>query len=165
LDWGVVTTVPANEAKAAADLDKVGVTTYFPRYESLEPIRGRIVKRRYPLFPGYLFFELVECWRKVFQSERVNYVLGDDGEHPARLPQTVIEELKERSGLDGVIRFDMKKPSRFRHGQKVQLRSGPFMGHSAIIEAILADDRLRVLLDLFGRKTTVLLREAELTVA
>lgn len=165
MDWGVVTTVPANEARAAADLDQVGLSTYFPRYESVEAVRGRIMKRQRPLFPGYLFFELAAFWRKVFTSERVTGVLKYDPETPAHLPQSVIDELIERSGPEGVIRFDTKRQRRFRHGQKVQVRNGPFTGHSAVIEALLADDRLRILLDLFGRKTTVSLRETELTVA
>jgi len=71
MDWGVVTTVPACEHKAKADLTSVGFSCYFPRYESVEAVRGQIVQRARPLFPGYLFFGLIDRWRSVFQSERV----------------------------------------------------------------------------------------------
>jgi transcription antitermination factor NusG len=39
------------------------------------------------------------------------------------------------------------------------------MGFSGFVEDLRAQDRVSVLLDLFGRKTTVLLRETELTAA
>src|SRR5437879_5277954 len=109
MDWGYVTTVPACDNKAKADLTSVGFSCYFPRYESVEAVRGQIVQRARPLFPGYLFFGLIDPWRSVFQSERVLGVLMCDDEHPSHLPQEIIDELRERESPDGVIKFDTKK--------------------------------------------------------
>jgi hypothetical protein len=63
LEWAVATTQPACEAKASADLVSVGFSAYYPQIENVEAVRGQIVKRVRPLFPGYLFFELVDAWR------------------------------------------------------------------------------------------------------
>ena len=167
MDWGVVTTVPANEAKAVADLDKVGLATYFPRYESVEAVRGRIIKRQRPLFPGYIFFGLIDdavyLWRNVFLSERVTGVLKWDDDRPAQLPQEVIDELKERSGLDGVIRFDSRRKRKFNVGATVRAMNGALTGHTGVVEHLQSKDRLQVLFDMFGRKTTVMMREADIT--
>jgi transcription antitermination factor NusG len=162
MDWGVVTTVPACEHKAKADLTSVGFSCYFPRYESVEAVRGQIVRRARPLFPGYIFFGPVDFWRSVFDSERVLGVLMCDDERPSHLPQEVIDELHERESPEGVIKFDTKKPRRFRRGQLVQMRSGVLTGLSGSVENFASMDRIRVLFDMFGRKTTVLVREAEL---
>jgi transcriptional antiterminator RfaH len=166
MDWGVVTTVPACEHKAKADLTSVGFSCYFPRYESVEAVRGQIVQRARPLFPGYLFFGLIDPWRSVFQSERVLGVLMASDEEPAHLPQEIIDELVARGDPEsGVIKFDTKKPRRFVRGSNVLVKHGCFMGFSSFVEDLRAKDRVSVLLDLFGRKTTVLLRETELTAA
>jgi transcription antitermination factor NusG len=98
LDWAVATTIPATENKASADLTSVGFSTYLPKYESVEAVRGRIVKRARPLFPGYLFFVFTEAWRRAFESERVTDVLGD-AERPSLLPQETIDELQERASM------------------------------------------------------------------
>ena len=60
-------------------------------------MRGTIIKRPRPLFPGYIFFGLIDdaiyLWRSVFLSERVTGVLRFDEYEPARLPQQVIDEI------------------------------------------------------------------------
>jgi transcriptional antiterminator RfaH len=163
MDWGVVTTVPACEHKAKADLTSVGFSCYFPRYESVEAVRGQIVQRARPLFPGYLFFGLIDRWRSVFQSERVLGVLMCDDEHPSHLPQEIIDELRERESPNGLIKFDTKRRRRYGSGTSVRVKHGALTGFSGIVERLQSKDRLQVLFDLFGRKTSVLLREAEVT--
>jgi transcription antitermination factor NusG len=164
LDWGVVTTVPATEAKAAADLISVGFSTYYPRYESVEAVRGRIIKRQRPLFPGYIFFGLIDLWRSVFMSERVIDVIRCDVDKPARLSPSVIDELRERESPDGVIKFETKRRRRFRIGQTVRMKQGSFAGIDGLIEdmSMSGPDRIRVLFDMFGRKTPVTVAETEL---
>jgi transcriptional antiterminator RfaH len=165
MDWGVVTTVPACEHKAKADLTSVGFSCYFPRYESVEAVRGQIVQRARPLFPGYLFFGLIDPWRSVFQSERVLGVLMCDDEHPSHLPQEIIDELRERESPEGVIKFDTPRKRRHAPGTKVTIRHGVMTGLSGIVDRLQTHERVQVLLDMLGRGTTVSLREAEITAA
>ena len=165
MDWGVVTTVPACEHKAKADLTSVGFSCYFPRYESVEAVRGQIVRRARPLFPGYLFFGLIDLWRNVFDSESVREVLMWDEEQgePARLPQEVVDELHERESPEGVIKFDIPRKRRYAPGIKVTIRHGVMTGLSGIIDRLQTHERVQVLLDMLGRGTTVSVREAEIT--
>ena len=126
-------------------------------------MRGQIVRRTRPLF--YIFFGLVNFWRDVFEFERVLGVLMCDEENPSRLPQGVVDELREREAPDGVIKFDTKRRRRFGPGAKVCIKHGVMVGFSGIVERLQSRDRVTVLLDLLGRKTSVLLRETELTAA
>lgn len=96
MDWGVATTVPACEHKANADLVSVGFMSYLPKYESVEAVRGQIIRRARPLFPGYIFFALVDAWRSVFDSEYIRGVLMGSEEHPSTLPSW-----KNREGFGG----------------------------------------------------------------
>ena len=82
MDWGVATTVPACEHKANADLVSVGFMSYLPKYESVEAVRGQIIRRARPLFPGYIFFALVDAWRSVFDSEYIRGVFRTVGGVP-----------------------------------------------------------------------------------
>ena len=81
--------------------------------------------RHRPLFPGYLFFEIVDFWRKLFGCDRVNGMLKFDDDKPALLPQELIDELREREGANGVIKFDQPKRRRYGPGAKVRVRRVP----------------------------------------
>jgi transcriptional antiterminator RfaH len=165
LDWGVCTTVPSCESRANADLVSVGFSTYYPRYESVEAVRGQIVRRTRPLFPGYIFFGLIDLWRSVFDSERVIGVLMADDERPSHLPQEVIDELRERESADGVIKFNVPRKRRYAPGTKVTIRHGVMTGLVGVVHLLQAHERVQVLLDMLGRGTTVSVREAEITAA
>jgi transcription antitermination factor NusG len=165
VDWGVVTTVPACEHKAKTDLTSVGFSCYFPRYESVEAVRGQIVRRARPLFPRYIFFGPVDCWRELFELEHVVSVLMCGEDHPSKLPQEAIDELREREGPDGVIKLDDKRRQRFGPGAKVRVRRGVMVGFSGIVASMSGADRVKVLFEMMGRKTSVTLREAEITAA
>lgn len=163
MHWGVATTVPSNESRAASDLARVGFETYFPRYESNEVVRGSMLKRNRPLFPGYIFFGLIDLWRNAFLSERVTHVLCSGEDNPAALPQMVIDELRDREAPDGVIRFGKtKKRHRFRVGQSVRMKQGSFAGFLGSIESMSGPDRVKILLEMFGRQTGVIVAETEL---
>ena len=164
MDWAVATTAPSCEKKASADLVTVGFSTYYPRYESVEAIHGRIIKRARPLFPGYLFFELMgDLWRRArASSEHVLGVLMWSEETPAALPQIVVDELRERAGPDDVIRAEKKKHHKFRVGQTVRMKQGSFAGFFGLVEHMSSADRVTVLFDMFGRKTPVTIAETEL---
>jgi transcription antitermination factor NusG len=164
MDWGVCTTVPSCERRADADLVSVGFSTYYPRYESAEAIHGRIVKRARPLFPGYLFFGLDDFWYIVHgASEWVIGVLMWSEETPAALPQIVVDELRERAGPDDVIRYESRRKRKFNVGATIRATNGPFASLTGVVEHLNPRDRLQVLFDLFGRKTTVEMSEADIT--
>jgi transcriptional antiterminator NusG len=165
LDWAVATTIPSTERRASDDLTSAGLSTYLPKIERApEAIYGRIVKRRNLLFPGYLFFIFTEAWRHAFKSEYVTKVLGDP-ERPSVLPQSVMDDLQERVGPDGVLKFDeTRKRRRFQIGQNVRMKQGPFAGLDATVACMLSgDERVMILLGVFSRMTRITVKETELS--
>src|SRR6516162_1879231 len=142
-DWGVCVVATACENKASANLTTVGFSSYFPRYESVEALFGEIVRRPRPLFPGYLFFVLTDLWLHLLHLDHVLGVLRWAQDRPAVLPQEVIDELHEREGPDGVIRLEERKRRRYRVGQSVRVKRGPFVGFSGIVASMSGTDRVK----------------------
>jgi transcriptional antiterminator RfaH len=132
VEWAVATTVPACEHKAKADLEDAGFSCYLPRYESVEALRGQIVHRARPLFPGYLFVEFCDFWRRAFDVEYLLGMLPHGEDHPTCLPQELIDELRDREGPDGIVHFHSAKKRRYGPGAWVRVRRGPLTGYSGV---------------------------------
>jgi transcriptional antiterminator RfaH len=105
------------------------------------------------LFPNYLFarFDLGIAGQQV---ERVPGVIEivRFGPHCPRIPERVIEDLRRQIGADQVHVVEQ----RFVPGDAVQIQSGPFEGLGAVVTRVMpANERVRVLLELLGRQTSV----------
>jgi transcription antitermination factor NusG len=110
-----------------------------------------------PMFPGYLFvrFDYQAEWPKIrarVPVERARTCDRPDGSpyvvHNI-LMQAIFEAEMESVGED------KRKISVFEVGQAVRLLTGPFAEFIGNIERLDSGDRIRVLLDLFGRQTPV----------
>jgi transcriptional antiterminator RfaH len=80
-----------------------------------------------------------------------------DGDHPARVPDAVIAEIRarERNGL-------VELPSRLKRGDRVRVTRGPFGGHLAIYAGMRPRERVEVLLTLLGGRQRVTLPENDI---
>jgi transcription antitermination factor NusG len=79
------------------------------------------------------------------------------------LPQETLDELRDRAASDGVIRFESRRKRKFNVGATINARAGAFAGFTGTVERLESKDRVSVLFGLFGRKTTVTMREADIT--
>lgn len=77
-----------------------------------------------------------------------------DGQKPAVLPPKHLKAIKAREGADGLI--VLPGASSFQIGKKVIARKGSMAGYRGLYEGMSGIDRAKVLMDFFGRKTTVL---------
>lgn len=168
LVWSVAVTVPQAERRASSELEVAGVTSYFPKLATIEAHRGRIVERRRPLFPGYLFWYFNEAaWSVVKHAEHVLDVLMGEA-LPALLRDEIVDELRDRESDDGVIHVDPPKRKRkFGYGMCVRINEhrSAFFGLSGIVSGMSGEQRVEVLMDLLGRMTPVTVRETELVLA
>ena|SRR5690242_361149 len=99
LHWQLLYTKSRAEAWVEINLRKQGYATLLPR-----------VKQRTgfgPLFPRYIFAGFQPGWspRPMRSTLGVLYVVHC-GEHPARVPPAVIEEISRRMDPHGVVRLD-----------------------------------------------------------
>ena len=156
--WFAVQAKPRQEEIARAHLEGRGIEPYLPLWRE-KLIRGRRkVQVLRPLFPGYLFarFDPQRSLDRVRWCVGVQRLVGSS-EGPIPLPEGVVEAIRRRAGRQGYL------VRRFRAGERVKIRTGPFQGFVAVVQSSSSDkERVQVLLDLFQRQTRLDLDEAYL---
>jgi transcription antitermination factor NusG len=88
----------------------------------------------------------------VHRPPRVGIETGRYGVVPARVPDRVIAEIRERE-VGGLI--ELPKPPPLRRGDRVKILHGPFSGHLAIFADMRPRERVEVLLRLLGAEQRV----------
>jgi transcription antitermination factor NusG len=81
-----------------------------------------------------------------------------DGLHPARVPDTVIEEIRARE-RNGAIELPRRQ---LRAGDRVRILAGPFCGQLAIYAGMSGLERVTVLLQILGSATRVTLPRSDI---
>jgi transcription antitermination factor NusG len=188
-DWYVVQAIGSRLRLAFAKLSEPTETRpafdcYLPRFVSG---KRRLYKRGRPvfelhkpvmvdrveiLFPGYFFiaFDLADArWGDIVRTEGVTRLISrrtPTGWLPVRLPAGLVEDLQARGRPeDGVI--DETKPlvDLHRKGQAGRVTAGAFESFDAVFDMQLADDRIAVLVTMFGRQVPIELAPYEFRVA
>ena len=155
--WYVVQTHPHAEAKAASHLMRQGYAIYLPRYLRRRSHARRVDTVAAPLFPRYLFVaidRLVQRWTAI-QSTVGVVRLVCNGEEPAVLPGTIVDELMARQDEAGFIALNLGQ--RFSPGDKIRVAHGIFSASLGLFEGMTDRERVAILLDLLGRKVRVVL--------
>lgn len=162
MPWAVVMAKPNCEGMAVVNLQRQGYDVYFPRFRFLSPKKTVVIK---PLFPRYLFVSFEKVWYSIRGTRGVSHVLIAD-EGPATVPATVIDALRAREDLEGFIQLGKRTPiEKFDRGQSVKATEGPLVGLPLIYEGMTAKDRVKVLVEILGRKTLVTVKENSLVAA
>jgi transcriptional antiterminator RfaH len=122
-EWFVVRSKPRKEECAVRHLTRRGVEVFFPRI--LEPIGLGNDWTTVPLFPGYLFVEIVllNDFHQIIWTPGVKGFVAF-GEVPTAIQSRVVQFLQHEAGPDGVIR----PARRFHKGDRVRIKRGPFAG-------------------------------------
>jgi transcriptional antiterminator RfaH len=153
--WYVAETKRHRELAASAQLAHRGIISYFPRIAQWpRPAVGGEIG---PMFPCYLFVQatLPDDFYRVMWTPGVKALVTFGGAPPA-VDSAVIDYLRSREDPDGVIRCG----TGLKPNSEVRIVNGPFRGFTAVIEERLAArDRVRVLLQLLQRETSVELPE------
>lgn len=162
-------------------LKSCGCETYYPMIRELKRVPQRELTRAQRLsnvtlmrprvvafLPGHVF---VRGGRRVLEHPGVLGVVSF-GSEPARISDALIERLRERerAGEGGVIPGATLVEMIFRPGDPVEVLNGPFAMFRGIvekqpnvpIERIDADTRLRLTLEVFGRRTPVEIAVADI---
>jgi transcriptional antiterminator RfaH len=143
-------------------LEKIeGYTVYAPRLREIRVVPHRKVEATPLLFPAYVFVLIVEQWWTANYSPGVIRLVRD-GDCPARVPDAIIAELKQRE-RNGLI--ELTKPPRFKPGDPVKVTRGALAGHLALYDGQTALERVTVLLTMLGGRRRIELPEAGIEAA
>lgn len=146
------------------DLDANVITDVrVPVEETVEMKDGKQRTRKHRFLPGYLMIEmdLPELdWKKTCNAlRRIQGVTGFVGTKPVDRPIPIsVDEAKNLLQKSGVIKG--KAPSHakqtFSTGDLVKINDGPFATFTGEVDEVNADkDKLRVIVQIFGRATPV----------
>jgi transcription elongation factor/antiterminator RfaH len=151
--WYAVHTLPFAEARAEVQLHRQGFRTFQPKRHKTVRHARKLSTVEAPFFPRYLFIVLDLArhqWRSVNGTFGVSrLVMRGDQPHP--VPRQVVEALIAAADARGILHFGDK----LQVGGSVRLMAGPFAEQLAILDHLDDSGRVRVLLDILGRRVAI----------
>ncbi len=163
--WYVVNTYSGHESKVKEKLEarteSMGMQDYIfrvivPETTEVEIKDGVKKEKVKKMFPGYILVEMImtdEAWYIVRNTPGVTGFIGSSGKgaKPTPLPPQEIDRVLATMGMS---RINLDKEMNV--GDTVNIVDGPFKGMSGKVDSIdLENNRLNVLIDLFGQETPV----------
>ena len=164
-EWYVVNTYSGHESKVKekleAKVESMGLQDYIyriiiPETTEVEVKEGVKKEKKKKMFPGYVIVEMVmsdEAWYIVRNTPGVTGFIGSSGKGAKPTP-LLPQEIDKILANMGMSRVDIE--SELAIGDKVSIVDGPFKGMIGKVDNIdLENNRLNVLIDLFGQETPV----------
>ena len=149
--WLVLRTRCRHESAVESDLHERRITAYLPRRNVVRKLKDRKVVVQAPLFPGYVFVRPRED-----QYEKIRFVRGScglvlTGNKPAAMPERDLEAVRIllHSGAALVVNPQIMP------GQRVEVRSGPFMGIRGELVRVKSEERLVINAQLLSSSVSV----------
>ena len=173
--WYVVNTYSGHENKVKEKLDmrsqSMDMQDYIfrvivPEETIVEEKDGVKKERTKKLFPGYILVEMVmsdEAWYVVRNTPGVTGFIGSSGKgaKPTPLQPYEVDNILNSMGMS---RLDVNKE--LEVGAKVKIVSGPFSGMIGKIDSLdLPNQKVNLLVDLFGQETSVEVGLSEIEMA
>lgn len=126
--WFVAHTRPRCEKKLALYCKREGFEVTLPLIRSVKKYRGKTAVFDKPLFPGYLFMQLLpEHSRKIYQSDYVANLLDvPDQKTFSEQLSDILEALE--TNLEVFLAPQIKE------GVRVKIKSGPLRGMEGFVE-------------------------------
>jgi transcriptional antiterminator RfaH len=143
--WFVVNTKPKNENRASHNLESANYEILNPRLKIRKYREGGFVDVIEAMFPNYIFvkFHPIDDYHMVKYTRGVNKIITFGGKM-VPLQEDFIEFISSKL-VDGVAKIEKR---RFKKGEKVFIKDGPFKGLSGIFERELeGEERAMILLE------------------
>ena len=153
--WYLIKTKPKQENTAIINLENQGYTTYCPIV--------KVNKKNVVLFPGYVFIYLDnhnENWSPIRSTKGVINVVRL-GLKFVQVPDLIIKYIRVNQANS---EEKLKKLSKFKEGDKVQITDGVFKNCIAIFNSYKSEERIIILMKLLGQQQAINIKQ-ELLVA
>jgi transcriptional antiterminator RfaH len=155
LSWYAVHTKTRQEVTADQNLQRQDFETYFPTVLLRKRKRDKWVQVVEPLFPRYLFIR-VDVGQTSLAPVRSTLGVTDLVRFGRRLlpvPDVVLSYLKSLE--DPFTQQHHADHWPHRPGDAVDILGGPFAGLTGVFQAVGADDRATLLIELLGRSNSI----------
>lgn len=158
--WYAAHTIANREATALVNLERQGFDAFLPLYRRTVRHARRLVSRRAPLFPGYVFVRLDpdrDRWRSINGTIGVKSIVMA-GRRPLPVPPGVVEGLAALLDDDGLIATG----SELRSGDKIEVVNGPLASLVGTLVRAESRDRVRVFIELMNAGVPVSLERSDI---
>ncbi|MEI8054779.1 MAG: transcription/translation regulatory transformer protein RfaH [bacterium] len=153
MNWCLIYTKPQQEKYALLNLERQGYKCYLPMVSIEKISRGLLTIVDEPLFPRYLFagFDNAasnKSWSPIRSTKGVRGLVVF-GTKPAIVSEDLINAIRIREGV-------INEPKQFfTPGELVTITDGVFAGVEAIYQMKDGESRIKVLIELIGKKTQI----------
>ncbi len=173
--WYVVNTYSGHENKVKEKLEmraqSMDMKDYIfrvivPEQKVVEEKDGQTKEKLKKMFPGYILVEMVmsdEAWYVVRNTPGVTGFIGSSGKgaKPTPLQPYEVDNILNNMGMS---RLDVNKELEI--GANVKIIAGPFSGMFGTVDSVDTDNqKIMLLVDLFGQETSVEVGMSEIEVA
>lgn len=170
--WFVIQTYSGYEKKVEKDLmeraatygleDKIIQTITPTETVRVEGANGKMKDVEENLFPGYVLVEMNMTDEAWFIVRNTPNVTGFVGSHGNRSKPTPLFEEEIQDILAGMGHIKRELKFEVFVGKKIRIIDGAFAGFEAPILELLDGDRVKVVVDMFGRETPVELEAGQI---
>ncbi len=151
--WYCIYTKPKKEDYVASLLsDRLGLEVFNPKVKKRKVVKGRYIDTEEELFPCYIFsrFDPKIHYHTIRYTRGVRRVVGGRNGSLYPVSDVIINAVKSRM-VDGFVK--LVPASKFRPGERVVVKDGPFQGLDGIfLEELSSKDRVIILLNLIKRQ-------------
>ena len=156
--WACARLEVRREAVARHFLILAGYEIYIPQIREQRVRRHRRVEVISPLFPAYGFVVIESQWHTARWSIGVAALIMD-GTSPARVPDQVIAEIRQRE-VRGAI--ELPPPAGLLAGDAVRVARGPLAGLTGLYHGMSGRQRVEVLLAILGGQARTTLSSGDI---
>jgi transcriptional antiterminator RfaH len=162
-NWLLLQVKPRQELRALENLERQNGECYCPQIQVEKLSRGKRIKVKEPLFPGYLFINAQPeqsglTYTSIRSSRGVSKIVGF-GVEPIKIPETLIQQIKRREHV-GLTWVDSEGLPQV--GDEVEILDGPFKGLQAIYSSADGLQRSIVLISLLHQQTPASLANTQI---
>ena len=157
--WYLIHSKPREEKLAQENLERQGYEVYLPLILGRKKKRSRTIRSIQPMFPRYLFIRLsnqTDDWSPIRSTIGVANLVRF-GMKPAKVPEKLIENLKQNENDEGIHDLPSKE---LNVGDQVLIAEGPFEGCMATLFSQNSDERVVVLLKIAENHIKVKLEQS-----
>ncbi len=157
--WYAAHTIANREVTALVNLERQGFDSFLPLYRRTIRHARRLVSRRAPLFPGYVFVRLDpdrDRWRSVNGTIGVKSIVMA-GPVPLPVPAGIVEGLAALVDAHGLIATG----GELRSGDRVEVVNGPLASLVGTLIKAESRDRVRVFVELMNAGVPVSLERSD----